>query len=223
VPRTLPTLLAALSLTLSACGGGTQYCATPSRANPETCIEFNIVGALGPAGLAGGLYISALCEVIGADASPGTCPEEGRVGGCREESDGDVDIKAINWTYEGTLDELECDADDVKLDAAGNPVQGDGGDGPVDEPSACSEAGGGLAAVHTTFANQTGAQGTLYWVDPGCVETQYAVVDAGGTHTQDSFAGHVWVLRAGNGHPDGDILWEGTLEAADDGTTLTMD
>lgn len=218
------TAAAVCGLTLAGCESGTQYCATPSRSNPETCAQFDIVSTLGPAGLAAGLYITAFCEVLGADAAPGTCPEEGRVGGCRDNpDDDDVDVKAISWTYTGTLDELECDADDIKLDAAGNPVSGDGGDGTVDEPAECSEAGVGLPPVNTTFDNQTGALGTMYWVDPDCIETRYAVLDAGATHDQSSYAGHYWILRAGDTDPTGDILWEGKLVEADNGATVTMD
>lgn len=204
----------------SGCAGGTQSCATPSRSDPETCIEFNVVRALGPAGLAGSLYISALCEVIGADAAPGSCPVDGRVGGCRDASDGDVDIKAISWSYTGSLASLSCDGDDTKVDPDGVPVSTD--DGPIDGPGSCSEAGN-LGPATVVFANETGADGSLYWVDPDCIESAYAQLALGDIHQQATFVGHVWVLRAGLGDPDGDILWEGKVEASDDGNTIPMD
>ena len=213
-----PTLLLALPLALSAGkGGGVQHCADAAGDARTSCVEVRGDAGLGLFGSASvGLTLTTLCTVIGADPAPGPCPDAGKVGGCQE-VDGDG-LEATSWTYEGTLDDLSCSSDEVKIGPDGAPVTED-----TDTPGAdrvCSGPGG--AAVSFTVTHTGTEPFTMYWIDPRCDAQPYGVVQPGGTFAQDSFVQHVWQARAGESDPAGEVLWEHRLAEGDGGAAFDV-
>lgn len=82
--------------------------------------------------------------------------------------------------------------------------------GPDDTGDAlpCSVQGG--APVTLTVRNETAEAGTMWWRAFDCEELPYSPVISGSEITQETFAGHVWVLR----NAVGELL--GMVELGDD-------
>jgi len=188
---------------LAGCKGGGQHCVS---SDGTSCVEIHNLGSLGILGAGTGLTIAALCTAIGADSSPGACPEEGRVGGCRSE---DGTFETITWSYDGTLDDLSCASDEELLGPDGAPVEVVVD---TDPPSVCSTDGG--EAVTVTFANGTSSTVSLYWVDTGCAESWYGTNAAGASFDQPTYVNHAWRVRLGDMNPTGLVLWEGAVTEA---------
>lgn len=110
-------------LLLSGCAiADPQYCARDDgNGNTEICYDITgIEQSFFGVGLQASLGI--LCGITGATPAAGTCPDAGKVGGCQ----GDEQEKYfyVEWTNEGTLEELSCGSDEVKLAPNGEPASG---------------------------------------------------------------------------------------------------
>lgn len=151
--------------------------------------------------------MTLLCDAIDAEASTGSCPAEGRIGGCSEDVQGLY--TTIDWVYEGgdeqSVEDIECSSGDVRVDADGDPM--------LDPSVACSRDGG--ASIDVTFANDAATTVTLFWVDTGCGETGYHVLTPGQTVDQATYTEHVWRARAGDSDPAGTLLWEHRIADGD--------
>ncbi|MCB9663258.1 MAG: hypothetical protein H6732_04030 [Alphaproteobacteria bacterium] len=119
---TLP-VLATIVLATGCGSSGTQHCARDgSDGNTEICYDFSgIEQSLFGLGLQASLGI--LCQITGAPPSDGTCPDEGKVGGCSGDEQEKYDY--IEWTYTGTIDELTCGSDEEKVGPDGAPYTGE--------------------------------------------------------------------------------------------------
>ena len=77
----LRALLFALLLPAAGCLTGTQHCKDAPPPDTTACFEFsNLASDLQGLGLSASL--ATLCTVIDAQTQAGSCPAEGRVGGC---------------------------------------------------------------------------------------------------------------------------------------------
>lgn len=175
-------------------------------ADDTSCVEIAGLAKTGLFAPGASLTITTLCTVLGADPSPGACPEAGRVGGC---ADGDDGVTTTTWSYTGTIDDLTCSSDEQLIGPDGEPVivLTDTG-----LPTTCSTDLGG--AVTVTFSNSTAGPVSLYWVDRSCVEQPYGSLAAATTLDQGTFIGHAWRVREGESDPTGSIRWEGVVTEA---------
>jgi len=214
--RLLLVLLAAL---LTSGCTTVQHCVDGQGDDLTTCFEVNGLGGAGLEGVAASNLITGLCAALGNEPAPGPCPDEGKVGGCFDAGDGE--ISQTEWTYTGTLAEIECSSsEDVKVDADGEPIGGAGDDDDDDAfDLGCSPQGG--TAITVAFDNGVGEEISLYWVDFDCAEQLYATLPVGGSHSQGTFVGHVWRARAGT-DPAGNLLWAAVVEAGDDAAPIVI-
>ena len=217
--------LTTAALVVGCSAGSSQFCAESATPGgpPVRCVQIAGLGG-STADLAASTVMNALCTAMGQTAANGDCPADGRVGGCQEESEGYV---VTEWEYEGTIDDIECDTDESKLDGDGTVLEAPAGDDDTagDDDDAtddiCSLNGG--VSITVTFSNDSGQQVTLYWVDWDCNEVAYHLVDAGGTvDDQQTFGLHGWRARAGDSAPSGAVVWERRLVDTDDGATISI-
>lgn len=209
----LRALLFALLLPAAGCLTGTQHCKDAPPPDTTACFEFsNLASGLQGLGLSASL--ATLCTVIDAETQAGSCPAEGRVGGCAGDEQEAYDY--IEWSYDAS-EPINCGSDEVRVDANGDPLTADS------NPSSVCSAANAPDPISVTFRNDSGGPVTVYWSDPSCDESEYHRMDAGATVGQDTFDGHAWVARAGTGDPLGGVVWEAVLDASDDSTTVVIE
>lgn len=211
--RTLiPCLVAALALSgLAGCDAfdGEMSCTAKEGGQPTQCQEFTDFSAASKITAQASLEI--LCKGLGASLSDGRCSRDGALAGCRNDYQGQWTKTTWYYASEATPDaaSVSCGSD-VR-------VSPDGTEAPA--PQACS--GPGVTSVDPTFVNESGRTVSAFWVDTACAETYYWTLAAGESRVQQTFVGHVWRFREGDGNPAGALVKEVTLLAAD-GATPTL-
>jgi hypothetical protein len=91
------------------------------------------------------------------------------------------------------LDEFQASLPDAEGSGPDFGVQPDMGPQPCSDP-------GFLPPKHVRFVNQATLTLTLLWVDPMCLEHEWASLMPAGALEQDTFVGHVWRTRDPRSH-----------------------
>lgn len=214
-------ILAALALFSTSCAffqSDTFHCAGTVDGLTAGCLEFyDFEQSLGGQQLRASF--AAFCSAANyAEAKPGECPVEGRIGGCRELHEM---YTLDTYDYEGeveSIDEIRCTTGDTRIGPDGQPyepgTETDDTDVPLDPGSEpiCSDPSD---SERTTIEveNATTAAVALYWGDFDCQEQRIVGLDPGQRSPVDTTVGHVFRVRAGRDVHNGAILAEFIVEA----------
>lgn len=188
------------------------HCSYVQREQLHGCMEFYDFDASPGGAMMKGSF-GPFCQAAGfGEVGPGTCPEEKRIGGCREEAEL---YSVIKWQYEhpdqkDTLADMFCVSKETLLGPDGEPVRKEAPKEEGTPDPICSTNAGD--AVIFELVNAGSRPVTLYWGDLLCAEHVIDSALAGGeTRTIHSTVGHVFRVRAGSNVADGKILLEFTI------------
>ena len=168
-------------------------CSVSTNGKRVRCVDYENVAVAFRA------TVETLCRGIGGEFSiTDTCPQQGKIGGCREEASG---YAQTAWYYPDSIamtpQEVQgrCSGKSYFVDPSGaRPA--DMSMAPAGDGGQCS--GSSITSVNLTFQNNTSGPVSGYWVDPSCKETFYFKVDSGNSYVQQTFSTHVWRIRVGD-------------------------